>query len=152
MQPSDLATKMGELTASPSCPCERPSGAACPGVGRRPWARTRPRPRRMTGFRERVSIKGPLHALCNRRQPYMNVKRQWRFIVRAFLGFIQAKRGNRDKEEEEEVRSTPTTRRQLERMRMVFRTTVHVHGGTSPIPEQNLQVKKDICMYVCNVM
>ena len=81
------------------------------------------------------------------------LKRQHRFITRGEIGFIQVKHlisalpeeGERptktskrftmdgwEGHEEEEVRSNPTTRRQLERMHMVFRTTLLMCTASAP--------------------
>ena len=81
------------------------------------------------------------------------LKRQHRFIARGEIGFIQVKHlisalpeeGERptktskrftldgwEGHEEEEVRSNPTTRRQLERMHMVFRTTLLMCTASAP--------------------
>ena len=81
------------------------------------------------------------------------LKRQHRFITRGEIGFIQVKhltsalpeKGERptktskrftmdgwEGHEEEEVRSNPTTRRQLERMHMVFRTTLLMCTASAP--------------------
>ena len=91
------------------------------------------------------------------------LKRQHRFITRGEIGFIQVKHlisalpeeGERptktskrftmdgwEGHEEEEVRSNPTTRRQLERMHMVFRTTLLMRtaSGMNGSMERTLQV------------
>ena len=81
------------------------------------------------------------------------LKRRHRFIARGEIGFIQVKHlisalpeeGERptktskrftldgwEGHEEEEVRSNPTTRRQLERMHMVFRTTLLMCTASAP--------------------
>ena len=81
------------------------------------------------------------------------LKRQHRFIARGEIGFIQVKHlisalpeeGERptktskrftlhgwEGHEEEEVRSNPTTRRQLERMHMVYRTTLLMCTASAP--------------------
>ena len=81
------------------------------------------------------------------------LKRQFRFIAKGEIGYIQFKHiigalpeeGERpiktnkritvdgwEKEEEEETRPQPTTRRQLERMHTVFRTTLLVITAALP--------------------
>ena len=81
------------------------------------------------------------------------LKRQFRYIAKGELGFIQVKHlvsalpeeGERptktskrftldgwEGHEEEEIRSNPSTRRQLERMHMVFRTTLLMCTASQP--------------------
>ena len=92
------------------------------------------------------------------------LKKQWRMIAKGELGYIPAKHivsvlpqeGERpssthkkitvdgwDREDEEEVRSHPTSRRQLERLHLTFRTTLLM--CTAALPQfGNLRVTKDI--------
>ena len=62
------------------------------------------------------------------------LRRQYKFCSKGEIGFIHSKyiisalpkkgRGQSRKEEEEEERAAPTTRRQLERLHLVFRNTL----------------------------
>ena len=83
-------------------------------------------------------------------------------VARGEVGFIQVKHlvsalpeegerptkaskrltlGGWEGQEEEEIKANPTTRRQLERMHMVFRTTLLV--STAPVPQfSNLSITK----------
>ena len=94
------------------------------------------------------------------------LKRQFRYIAKRELGFIQVKHlvsalpeeGERptktskrftldgwEGHEEEEVRSNPSTRRQLERMHMVFRTTLLMCTASQP-RFSNLAITKQTWM------
>ena len=82
------------------------------------------------------------------------LKKQWRLIAKGELGYIPAEEGERpssthkkitvdgwDREDEEEVRSHPTSRRQLERLHLTFRTTLLM--CTAALPQfGNLKVTK----------
>ena len=85
------------------------------------------------------------------------VKKQWRMIAKGELGYIPAKHivsalpssthkkitvDGWDREDEEEVRSHPTSWRQLERLHLTFRTTLLM--CTAALPQfGNLRVTKE---------